>query len=95
MTHTGSEALTENFGPTRRDYYETRELPRQEGVLETTLDDGPSPIPTRKTKQSKEATASKPTSRRGYWEMMSIFRSTNKGSTTRSNTVRTSHSDHP
>lgn len=99
MKHAGREPQIDTFGPPGRDYYDMADHPRQEGVLETTPEDlrydGLSPVPAHKIEQSEEATASKPPSRRGYWDIMSIFRSTNNGSTTRSKTDQTLNPDHP
>lgn len=46
-------------------------------------------LPAHDSEGSVEATvttATKPSSRRGYWDMMSLFRSTNKDSTSQSGT---------
>ena len=40
--------------------------------------------------EATETTATKPSSRRGYWDVMSLFRSTNKDSTSRSGTYLSS-----
>ena len=74
-----------NNGSTRREYYEMTEPSQQERRLENP--------PVHKKPGSIEATAATATessSRRGYWDLMSVFRTTRKDSASQSETHLTS-----
>lgn len=74
-----------NNGSTRREYYEVTEPSQQEKRLKT-------PPVHKKTVslEGTEATATESSSRRGYWDLMSVFRTTKKDSASRSETHLTS-----
>ncbi|KAL2050957.1 hypothetical protein ABVK25_008856 [Lepraria finkii] len=97
--HPGSETLIDNTSSTRRDYYELTEHSHQGSKLETITgditSDGLSQLPAHKKEGPVEATASEQSSRQGYWDIMSIFRSTNKDTTNQSKTYPRSQSSHP
>ena len=99
IAHTGSGPLIDNSVATRRDYYEMGEISNQESEPETTSGDLTSVMtsqhPLHKKQGPVQATVSESASRGGYWDVLSIFRSTNQNSTQRSETNLESQSGHP
>ncbi|KAF6235751.1 hypothetical protein HO173_005946 [Letharia columbiana] len=95
---TRRETIIDNSGPTRRDYYEMGELSNQVSEPESSSGDAPShqtsQLPAHKPEAPEQATVGEPATRPGYWDMLSIFRSTKKDSTHPSGTYLGSQSGH-